>query len=110
MVLLGLQKHTGWTSKISKTDDIYRRHEMQVSLVYTLREDGGLDYAVGFGDAEPWDLLEENIISCATDVDAMRLKKKIEDMLSALAANVECSVYEEDVLPSIEGAFVVGVS
>jgi hypothetical protein len=87
--------------------DWNERNKMQVHLIYTQREDGGFDHAVVFGDAPPWSAPEENVINCASETDAVRLKKKVEDMQIALSQSIECSVYERDVLPTIERAFVV---
>ena len=79
---------------------------MQVHLISTQQNDGGFIHSVTFGDASPMDAAEDNCINCASLDDAARLRKKIEDMQAMLSMNVECSVYENDVLPTIERAFV----
>jgi len=80
---------------------------MKVHLIYTQREDASFDHSVAFGDTPPWRALEENVVNCASETDAVRLKKKIEDMQAMLSMNIECSIYERDVEPTIERAFVV---
>ena len=79
---------------------------MNVTLIYTQRNDGGFDHAVAFGDAAPWDATSDNVVNCASEADAVRLKKKLDDMQQFLSMNVECSVYERDVVPTVDRAFV----
>lgn len=79
---------------------------MQVHMISTQREDGSFLHSVTFGDVSPMDAPEENCINCASLEDAARLRDKLQTMQSSLAANVECSVFERDVAPTIERVFV----
>ncbi len=51
---------------------------MQVNVMSEQQEDGGFDHYVTFGDKAPWLTEEENVVKCATEEDAHKLKALID--------------------------------
>lgn len=59
------------------------------------------EWGVSFTSSNP---KAEDYVACKTEWDARRLCDKLNGMLSALAATVECGIYETQVLPTIAAA------
>ena len=75
---------------------------MKASVVSTKLDNGSFVHSVRFGD-NPFN--EESAINCASIDDARKLRDKFARMISLLALNVECGIYESEVHPVIKDVF-----
>lgn len=74
-------------------------HAYLLSVTY---KDKPTDHMVVLAENKtPMEASEANTIHCATAKDAWKLKTKLDAMVAALAGNVEASIYEGTVLPTI---------
>lgn len=55
---------------------------MNTNVVYDQQEDGSFRHYVSFGESPPWDAEEMDIVYCATEEDAHKLKEIIERILT----------------------------